>query len=180
MLDKELKKLKRSDLLEIMIAQSKEVAAVKDQKEILEGHIAQMEDDFARLKQKLDDKDEQIEKLKVRLDEKDEQINRLKEKLDAKDEQFARLKEKLDEKDIQIDRLKARLDKKDEEIAKLDAELAREIDNQIKGVNQIGSIAEAALKLHKIFDAAQAAADEYVEMVKACGQGEEKNGKHDC
>lgn len=50
-------------------------------------------------------------------------------------------------------------------IADLEARLA---DREIR-IQESGSIAEAALKLNGIFEAAQAAADQYLENVKRTG-----------
>ena len=42
---------------------------------------------------------------------------------------------------------------------------------------EAGSIAEAALKLNGVFEAAQAAADQYLENVRTAALGREENGK---
>lgn len=55
-----------------------------------------------------------------------------------------------------------RLEALEKELAEVKAELA---DRKIK-INNSGSIAEAALKLNGLFEAAQAAADQYLENVK--------------
>lgn len=60
------------------------------------------------------------------------------------------------------DRLKAELEEKDR--------LLR--DRQIK-IQECGSIAEAALKLNGVFEAAQAAAQQYIDNVKAASHVEE-------
>ena len=60
------------------------------------------------------------------------------------------------------DRLKSELEEKDR--------LLR--DRQIK-IQECGSIAEAALKLNGVFEAAQAAAQQYIDNVKAASHVEE-------
>lgn len=55
-----------------------------------------------------------------------------------------------------------RIEALEKELAEVKAELA---DRKIK-INHSGSIAEAALKLNGLFEAAQAAADQYLENVK--------------
>lgn len=47
-------------------------------------------------------------------------------------------------------------------------------DRQIK-TDEAGSIAEAALKLNGVFEAAQAAADQYLENIKRLGGAENEN-----
>lgn len=44
--------------------------------------------------------------------------------------------------------------------------LQKKLDDKTLGVNESGSIAEAALKLNGVFEAAQAAADQYLENIK--------------
>lgn len=66
------------------------------------------------------------------------------------------------------DKLKAELEEKDRQLN----------DKNIK-IQECGSIAEAALKLNGVFEAAQAAAQQYIENVKSASRVEQpgKNGK---
>lgn len=70
--EKELSKLRRMDLLELLIGQIRE-------NEQQAAELAELRDLSSRLKVKLDDKDAQIEHLKRRLDAKDDEIERLNE-----------------------------------------------------------------------------------------------------
>ena len=47
------------------------------------------------------------------------------------------------------------------------ANLRRQLADRTLRLEQVGSIAEAALSLNRVFEAAQAAADQYLESVKA-------------
>ena len=136
MTSKELRKLGRHDLLQMLVEQSKEVTALQTELEEKAGEIAQLEGGNGRLKEKLDEKDALIEKLKKRLDEKDrvqeeemeslqEGYNHLKDKLNEKDALIEKLKERLDEKDALIVKLKERLDEKDGKIQGLKEEAAQ-------------------------------------------------------
>lgn len=116
---KDLQRLNRYDLLELLIGQIHENDELRHVIEDGEKHAAELSALSDRLKDKLDLKDEQIEHLKEKLNLKDEQIENLKKKLDQKDAQFGRLKGKLDDKDAQIEKLKSRLDAKDALIARL-------------------------------------------------------------
>ena len=71
--EKELQKLRRMDLLELLLDQIRE-------NEKLSATNEELTSLTERLKAKLDDKDEQIERLKAKLDDKDEQIQRLEER----------------------------------------------------------------------------------------------------
>lgn len=72
--DKEFQKLRRVDLLELLVDQVRE-------NEGLTASVTELSELTERLKAKLDQKDEQIERLKGRLDMKDAQIAELRAQL---------------------------------------------------------------------------------------------------
>ena len=55
----------------------------------------------------------------------------------------------------------------EEELERQNAKLRRQLADRTLRLEQVGSIAEAALSLNRVFEAAQAAADQYLESVKA-------------
>ena len=118
MTEKELHKLRKQDLLQLLLAQGREAAELQEQITKLSASLEETEAGNERLKAKLDEKDELIEKLKSRLDEKDARITKMREIMRA-----------------------------------------WRANRQIE---EAGSIAEAALKLNKVFEAAQKAADQYI------------------
>lgn len=138
MTDKEFHKLKRQDILRLLLSQVKEAETLRSNLSETEGRLIVAEEGYERLKRRLDSKDAQIDKLKERLDEKDAQIQKLKGRLDDKDDQIRNMKIALD---------KLRKEKMDE---------AREP----------GSIAKVSLELSGIFEAAQRAADLYLDKIK--------------
>lgn len=79
MTEKELHKLRRQDLLQMLLAKSKDAAQLQDRITTLEGENAELSDTVERLKTRLDAKDAQIEHLKHRLDNKDARIAELRE-----------------------------------------------------------------------------------------------------
>ena len=79
MTEKELHRLRRQDLLQLLLSQSREVAEQGDRIQELEGHEQELEALTEKLKGRLNEKDELIEKLKARLDEKDALIRDLRE-----------------------------------------------------------------------------------------------------
>ena len=81
MKDQELRKLKRQDLLELLILQSKDVVRLQEELDEKNTHIAELNDTCDRLKDKLNEKDDQIDKLKDRLDQKDARIVQLESQL---------------------------------------------------------------------------------------------------
>lgn len=116
---KDLQRLSRQDLLELLVGQLHEGDELHATIEQETRAIEELNGLVNRLKERLDLKDEKVDSLKQKLDLKDEQIERLKDKLNDKDMQIDRLKVKLDDKDALIEKLKHRLDEKDRFIVQL-------------------------------------------------------------
>lgn len=110
MTDKELQKLGRRELLQLLLQQAKESERLSQQLSETEERLRQLEETYERLRGRLDSKDAQIRELKTTLRGEREK---------------------------------------------------REID-----MEDVGSIAEAALKLNGVFDAAQRAADQYLQSIR--------------
>lgn len=117
MADKELRKLKRRELLEMLIVECREA-----------------------------------ERLQKEADE-------IKKEYDALMEGYERLKHKLDVKD-------ERLNQKDAMIAELKRTIEEMKASKLIELEEAGSIAEAALRLNGIFEAAQRAAEQYLMNVQ--------------
>lgn len=117
MADKGLQKLKRRELLQMLLIQC-----------------------------------EETERLQKESDE-------LRTEFDTMAESYERLKVKLNVKD-------ARLNKKDAEIAALKAQIEDMKASRVIELADAGSIAEASLKLNGVFEAAQKAAEQYLQNVK--------------
>ena len=74
--------------------------------------------------------------------------------------------EKYQELQDNYERLRGRLDKKDAQIHNLRATLQTEREKREMDMENVGSIAEAALRLNGVFEAAQAAAQQYLENIR--------------
>lgn len=83
MTEKELHKLRRQDLLQLLLSQGKEALALQAKLNHASSALIQTKADCDRLKEKLNEKDALIEKLKGRLDDKDVRIGKLKAELEA-------------------------------------------------------------------------------------------------
>lgn len=81
MTERELHKLGRESLLQLLVDYSKENAGLKEQLEKAEAAQAELQEGYGRLKEKLNDKDTQLERLKVKLDQKDAAIGALQNEL---------------------------------------------------------------------------------------------------
>lgn len=114
MADKELRRLKRRELLQMLITQCEETERLQRELDQISTRMEVMEESYERLKTKLTIKD-------ARLNEKDARI----EELNRTIEETGR---------------------------------SREIE-----LTEAGSIAEASLRLNRVFEAAQQAADQYLE-----------------
>lgn len=131
MADRELRKLTRRELLQMLLVQCEESERLqKALDEITAEHEAMAES---------------YERLKVKLNVKDERLNQ-------KDAKIAELTKEIEE-----------------------MKSSREIE-----LAEAGSIAEAALRLNGIFEAAQAAADQYlmnVRRLSEANRGDEKDNR---
>ena len=132
MTDKELRRLRRQDLLQLLVEQSKEAARLQTESD-------EKSEELARL-------NESCERLKGKLDEKDTQLERLKEKLNEKDVLLEKLKEKLNEKDALLEKLKGRLDVKDASIGELEKRLEALQSDRWEKLNSDGMVAEIIAK----------------------------------
>lgn len=126
---KELQKLKRRDLLQLLVEQSREALNLQTEQE-----------------------------------EKEEEMTRL-------EESNVRLKAKIEAKDIQIERLMGRLNGKRQRIAELETEIEAWYSNRQAGLDNSGTVAEAALRLSGIVEAAQRAADQYLYNIRQRCEG---------
>lgn len=139
MTEKELHRLKRPDLLTLLVAQGREAGEMQQKLSSTENELHQA--------------DRQVERLKARLNDKDEQLNRLKEKLQDKDAQIARLKDRLDTKDARI--------------VALEAQLEDLISGRFSQLQNADSLREIAQRLDLMLRTAQAVADSYFKNVLA-------------
>lgn len=151
MTEKELHKLRRQDLLQLLLAQGREAAQLQARIEEMSEALEQLQETNTRFIKRMDEKDIQIGKLKTRLDEKDVQAEMFKKRLGEKDGQIERLKCRLDQKDIQIGECRS-------VIEEYRSGRIFEMGGQV-------SIAEVGQKLEGIFTAAQKAVDQYLEEI---------------
>lgn len=89
--------------------------------------------------------------------------------------QLTETTEQLQQLQENYERLRKRLDHKDEQIHKLRDSLQAEKKKREIELEDAGSIAEASLRLNGIFEAAQRAADQYLDNVKML-RGDQMNG----
>lgn len=131
MTDKEIQKLGRRELLQLLLDQARAAEQLKARLAAAEEQVHEMEETFRRLRERLDEKDARIRELS---------------------EAYERLRSRLNEKDAQIQELKDTIQ--------------AEREGRMSTLSEMGSIAEAALRLNGIFEAAQRAADLYLEKVR--------------
>lgn len=144
MTDKELRKLSREDLLQLLIMQGHEAATTEGAlKEAKYNEQRQFESN-ERLRDKLNDREETIEHLKEKLASKDAKLN-------EKDERIAAL-------EMEVENLKKH-------------GIAIDSAGIIEG-RPIGSIAECACVIADIFNKAQQAADMYLANAKKIAEGD--------
>ena len=145
MAEKDIRKLKRQDLLELLILQSREVIRLQTETEAQGDTIKELTETNDRLKERLNEKDAQM----------DDQNARLTGRLNDKDAQMGRLTAKLGEKDQQIERLKTKLDQKDAKILKLEAMINT-------GASRDPDEDNTDLMMERIYEAAQLAVGDFL------------------
>ena len=125
MTEKELHKLTRQDLLELLLAQSKEVARQQTTMQAMETEREQTKADFDRLKAKLNHKDTQIERLKGKLDQKDRTIASLEKQMEEwRAGKRSELMLQVDQIRASAERMKRALRQKEGQIQELKQQLA--------------------------------------------------------
>ena len=130
MTDKEVHKLRRHELIELLL---KEVKQVDHFKEV--ATVAETENQ--RIKGKLNDKDAQIENLKKKLNDKDKKLNdkdaqiqELEEIIEGKD---AELEEIIEGKDVQLEEQRKFIEDKDARLEEQD-KIIKDIDARLKDI----------------------------------------------
>ena len=131
MTDKQLQKLGRRDLLQLLLDQAKETEQLREEVAAAAERAKEMEKTFQRLRERLDEKDAKIREM---------------------GETYDRLRDRLNDKDAQIQ--------------ELNNTLQAEREGKVSALTEVGSIAEAALRLNGIFEAAQRAADLYLQKIQ--------------
>ena len=101
---------------------------------------------------------EETERLKQESDD-------IREQYEVMAESYERLKKKLDLKD-------ARLNQKDEKITELKEQIEEMKRSRTIELNEAGSIAEAAIRINGVFEAAQKAAEQYLMNVRELSERE--------
>ena len=138
MTEKELHKLRREDLLELLLTQSRELEGQKTRLQQLDAEREEKAAELTRLSRKLDERDAQLSQLlaehrsaqpaegeaslvnlELLLDEFTARYEALSEKLEQRDKLIQRLHTKLDGKDGELKQLRAKLDERDAEICRL-------------------------------------------------------------
>jgi len=93
MTEKQLHKLHRQDLLQLLLAQSREVASEQAEINSLRDRVAELEAGNKRLTGKLDERDATVERLRSSLEQKDALLEKLVRLLDQKDADVRALRE---------------------------------------------------------------------------------------
>ena len=96
MTEKELRKLRRQDLLQLLLLQSRDVQEISDKLVDRQVQLSSLVETVSRLKVRLNEKDAEIDRLKKRLDEREARLDALTDRLQEKDDAIARLIRRLD------------------------------------------------------------------------------------
>ncbi|GEM_PF-2228921 len=157
MADQELRKLKRVELLEIMVRQAESVK---------------------ELQAEMDREKEHVSSLEKQLQARDETIERLKDKLNLKDDEMAKQRHTIA---VIYDRLKKKLDEKDETISQLQTVAQSYRTKLVAARSQLAELKETAIlpdsassegkeQLVQVFENAKVAADRYLQALQKDGK----------
>lgn len=138
MTDKEFQRLNRRQILKIMLDRTKEAEALQEELNAAKVRYGELEIKYNKLCAKLDEKDAKIMELRANTQATVQNL----------EETIERLKERLNAKDAKI------------------ADLESAAETWELHVSEAGTLAEACMRLNKVFEAAQRAADQYLEGVK--------------
>ena len=116
MTEKELRKLRRQDLLQLLILQGREVSEQADKIRELQDRIAALERDREQQRTRDDRQETELDRLREQLDGRDKALEELREQLKAKESALESLREKLERKNDAVARLAERLGDKVEEL----------------------------------------------------------------
>ena len=142
MTDKEVHKLRRHELIELLL---KEVQQVDHFKEV--ATVAESENQ--RIKGRLNDKDAQIENLKKKLNDKDRKLNdkdaqiqELEETIEGKDKELGEI---IEGKDVQLEEQRKFIEDKDARLEEQD-KIIKDIDTRLKNIGEDAAQKDAQIE----------------------------------
>lgn len=112
MTEKEFSKLRRRELLELLLMQTREQKQLEEQIDEKTKQIHDLQQSFSRLEDTMETNNALIADMREYQDEQEEVISRLKKRLDDKDVQIEELQIKLAERERLVRKLKVGLTKR--------------------------------------------------------------------
>lgn len=170
MTDKELRRLGRRELLEMLLAHSKEVQALQTQLEAASlAHHKEVETLQYRLRKSELVHRKEMEALQTRMQEAEQAHNEALQALQSQVGSSSNNDQQVEELQKQLKEAAAANKKEIQALKKQLKEADKKLAERKVIVAQAGSLAEAALKLSGIFESAQQAADLYLENLSNVG-----------
>lgn len=162
MTGKDLRKLSRLELLELMVEQGKEIETLRGQLEEANEEIHSMDSWLEDVQGKLTETNKQLAQKNGQLSSTTAQLKATTEKLEVTQSQLVTTTKQLNETKARLQESQSQLQNSKEEYEK-----------QQIFISEAGSIAEAALKVNGVFEVAQNAAQQYLESVELMKQRQE-------
>ncbi len=166
MAEKELRKLNRKELLQMMVEFSEEAEAAKAHEKEMQKNfdiqreqlLQQMADERSELLSKFD---EEKAEMRAKFNEQKEQIEQeLNNDIAGMKARYEREIEELNiEHRKEFEGFKNRLEKEK-------AEIRAEVDDKLQKIGNAGNLAEAVLSINGVMEAAQKSAEKYLETIK--------------
>ena len=158
MTDKELKRMGRAELMELLIAGGRERDALAEQADELNRQLSELREQkaedsiqLALVQQHLEDARKERDALQEKAEEERQELVSVREELKREREQTAALREALSERDNALAEARETFDS---------------LSGRVIESGQAGTLADAALQISGVFEAAQKAADQYLLNIK--------------
>lgn len=154
MTDKDLKKLSRLELLEVMVNQGKEMENIQGQ--------------LTKARKLVETKNSKLEEVMLQYAALEEQLKMKEQLLEEANSQLKDIGALLEDANEQLNSTNAQLEDTKDRLRKTNEicdAMAVQLENRQLTLGESGSIAEASLRLNGVFEAAQKAADQYLENI---------------
>jgi len=162
MAEKDLRKLGRMEILEMLIEATKA-------REALESKIAELNKQTEEERRLFEDQSKKLSEISDQMRTMNEELAAEKDKAEEAQKQISDVQKALDEEKVRADSLDVALREENRKLTEAEAKIGRmaqELDEKIIVKDKAGTLADAAIYINGVFEAAQKAADQYLVSVE--------------
>ena len=167
MTEKEFRKLKRGDLLELLLAESRENTGLNNQLEQLTKEKKTLLKINAQLRQQLQDKDAELAKAFAGLQQKDADLAKALESMRQKDAELSSALTGIQRKDAALDSILAGMQEREAAFTALQKQTDElKADRELRMEKAADDVMNVTLKMREVFETAQKAAELYLTHIE--------------